>query len=287
MALTTALAWACAVILFKKSGETVHPIALNLFKCSLAAVFMIPTIPIFGGTLLRDAPASEYGVLLLSGLLGIGIADTLFFKCLNSLGAGLSAIIDCLYSPFIIILSVIWLDERMSVLQIVGTFMILSAVLTAISKKGNGHISRKDLWLGIFYGASAMAANAVGIVMVKPLLTRSPLLWVSEVRFFGGILFLVAVLLLHKRRQQIIKTVTTATGWKYTFWGSFIGSYIALVLWLGGMKFTQASIAAVLNQTSSVFIFILAAVFLREPINWQRGLGIALGVGGAIIITFG
>jgi drug/metabolite transporter (DMT)-like permease len=109
LALLCAIAWAVAVILFKKSGETVHPVGLNFFKNLLAIVFLAPTIYVFGGTILHPAPASCYIVLLLSGALGIGIADTLFFKSLNALGAGLSAIVVCMYSPFIIALSFLYL----------------------------------------------------------------------------------------------------------------------------------------------------------------------------------
>ena len=115
-ALLAALVWAFAVILFKKSGETVHPLALNLFKNALAAGLFLPTMAIFGETLARQAPASDYLLLLLSGALGIGIGDAMFFKSLNCIGAGLWSIVSCLYSPFIISLSMIWLGERLVLL---------------------------------------------------------------------------------------------------------------------------------------------------------------------------
>jgi drug/metabolite transporter (DMT)-like permease len=54
-----------------------------------------------------------------------------------------------------------------------------------------------------------------------------------------------------------------------------------------GMKYTQASIAAALNQSNNVFIFILAALFLKEPINQQRLVGIILAVTGSFLVIFG
>ncbi|MCP4566365.1 MAG: DMT family transporter [FCB group bacterium] len=286
LALLTAVTWAIGVIFFKKSGETVHPLSLNLFKNLLAVILVIPTVMIMGESLTRSASTNDYLLLLISGALGIGIADTLFFKSLNLLGAGLSAVVDCLYSPFVIGMSMIWLGERLTFLQIIGVLLILSAVLTATHRKGSGHLSRRDLWLGLFYGALAMATTAVGIVIAKPLLNNSPLLWVTEIRLLGGIAVLITVLAFHPRRVAILSTLRNRQGWKYTLSGSFIGTYMALIFWLGGMKYTQASIAASLNQTSNIFIFIFAAVFLREPINRQRVIGIILGVAGAFIITF-
>ena len=120
LALSTAVIWSVAVILFKKSGETVNPLGLNLFKNTLTMLMIPPTMLIFGQTLLLPVPLYDYLLLMLSGVLGIGIADTLFFKSLNILGAARSAIVDCLYSPVIILLSIFWLGERLTFTQAVG-----------------------------------------------------------------------------------------------------------------------------------------------------------------------
>lgn len=287
MALATAITWAFAVILFKKSGEHVHPVALNLFKGLLAAVLLVPTLYLFGEELFYDRPASDYWLMLLSGGLGIGIADTLFFKSLNLLGAGLSAIVDCLYSPFIIGLSLIWLGESLTLIQLLGATLIVSAVLTTIAEKNSGTISRSNLIWGLVYGSLAMATMAVGIVMIKPLLTESPLIWVTQWRIIGGLIVLTVVLLLNPRRRVILESLKTSGSMNYTFYGSFIGGYLAMIMWLAGMKFIQASTAAALNQTSNVFVFIFAAIFLKEKINAIRLLAIFLGIAGLFLVTLG
>ncbi|MBD3258032.1 EamA family transporter [candidate division GN15 bacterium] len=286
-ALMTAVTWATGVVLFKKSGETVHPIGLNLFKNVLAVVLLIPTIYLFGETVFYPAPWRHYLIVFLSGAIGIGVADTLFFKSLNAIGAARSAIVDCLYSPSVIGLSMIFLGERLSVVQIVGVTLIISAVLTAVSERKMEPADRKTILWGVFYGALAMGFTATGIVIVKPILNESPLLWVTEMRLLSGVAVLALFLLLMPSRRAIIRSVYSRIGLGYTFWGSFSGGYLAMALWIAGMKFTQASTAAALNQTSNIFIFIFAAVFLRERITLFRLIGILLGVGGALLVTFG
>lgn len=286
MALITALTWAIAVILFKKSGETAHPIALNTYKNILAIILIIPTLPLFGETLFRNVPANDYLLLLASGALGIGISDTLFFMGLNRLGAGMISIMECLYSPFVIGMSYIYLGERLELLQIIGVLLIISAVLTASSKKGRAKISRRDFWVGMVCTVSALLTVAVGIVIIKPLLNRSPLLWATEIRLIGGLLVLLIVLAFHNRRRVIIKSILVRENQGYILAGSFMGAYLSMILWLAGMKYTDASIAAALNQTNNIFIFILAAIFLKEIINRQRVLGIIMGFIGALLVTF-
>lgn len=283
----TAIIWASAVILFKKSGETVHPIALNLFKNSFAAILFLPTLWFFHIPLIRNVPGGSYFLLIVSGIIGIGLSDTFFFTSLNRIGAGLSAIVTSTYSPFIITLSIIFLGERLTVLQIFGIVAIVFAVLLTIYVKGFGKVTRRDLLWGIFWGLLATASNAVGIVMIKPLLERSPLLWVTEIRLIAGAFSLVLITLLHPSRRTIITSLLVPSGWIYTVSGSFMGAYLAMLIWLAGMKFTLASTASALNQTSTIFVFILGAIFLNEPITLKRLFAITFAILGIFLIFLG
>jgi drug/metabolite transporter, DME family len=280
-ALATAIVWASAVVLFKKSGETVHPIALNIFKNILAVTLFIPTVYVFGETLFRAAPATEYLLLFLSGLLGITVADTLYFIALNSVGAGVMAIIACLYSPFIITLSTIFLEERLSAWQFLGVSLIIAAVMFATYKRDRQPATDGNLAKGIIFGTLATLANAVGIVMIKPILNESPLVWVSTYRLIGGIILAVM-----KDRRRIMATLNNRGSWRFTISSSFMGAYLSMFLWLAGMKFTLTSIAAALNQTSAIFIFIFAIIFLREKFSYRRSAGVVLAMIGVILVTF-
>ncbi|MCP3901955.1 MAG: DMT family transporter [Desulfobacteraceae bacterium] len=283
----TAFVWAVAVIFFKKSGETVHPIMLNIFKNILAFILYFFTIMLIGIELPSNVSIKFYVILIASGALGIGVADTFFFASLNRLGAGLSAIVDCMYSPSIIILSVIFLNEKMTFWQIIGVLLILSAILTITGKKGRVYITKPDLFIGIFYGAIAMITMAISIVMVKHILATTNVLFVVQVRFIGGIAVMLLILGFHPKRTTIYKSLFTKKNWIYTIAGSFTGAYLATIIWMAGMKYTQASIASALNQTSSLFIFIFAAMVLHEPLNRYRVAGLFLGVTGVFFVILG
>ncbi|TAJ93931.1 MAG: DMT family transporter [Gammaproteobacteria bacterium] len=284
LSLLTAIVWSAAVVLFKKSGEKVHPIGLNFFKDVFAIALLVPTMLLTARTLMPDAPLKDWLILLASGALGIGVADTIFFQSLNILGAGRSSIVDCLYSPFIIGLSILWLGESLTTMQIVGVVMILSAVLAISGEKETDHLTRGQLLIGIVLGVLAMAAMAVGVVLAKPVLDRSELLWVTTTRLVGGVLVLLIFLLLHPERLVILRSIASPGHRRYTLAGAFLGGYLSMIIWLAGMKYTQASIAAALNQTNNIFIFIMAAMFLHERITPVRLIAIILGITGAIIV---
>ena len=286
-ALLTAMMWGVAVILFKKSGEKVHPIALGLFKNALAALLFMPTAWVLKEDLLYPAPLEDYLLLVASGVLGLAVSDTMFFRGLNLMGASRFAVVDCLYSPFIVGLSLVFLSETLGPVQVAGAAVIVAAVLLVGIEKPDVAISRRHMLEGIFWGAMAMLTIAVSIVMVKRLLERSPLLWVSEVRMVAGVFGLLVMLAVHPNRRKIMGTTLKAGSRRHTIWGSLIGTYVCMIFWLAGMKYAQASIASALNQTSAVFVFILAALFLKERITGPKLAGIILGFGGVLLVTFG
>jgi drug/metabolite transporter (DMT)-like permease len=97
---------------------------------------------------------------------------------------------------------------------------------------------------------------------------------------------LVLVLLFHPRNKPIINSLWSRHNWYYTLTGSFLGAYLAMFIWIAGIKYTQASIASALNQTSTIFIFIFAGLILKEPMTLRRALGIGLAFAGAVLVFF-
>lgn len=287
LALASAVVWAVAVILFRISGFTLHPLALNLGKNLFALIFIILTIVITGGSFWPAVPTKSILLLLLSGLLGIAISDTLFLWTLKLIGASLTAIVDCVYAPFVIGLSYLFLGERLSWLQIAGVVLIVSAVVTITRvdlENNGGKLPKKKLLLGILLGTLAMALVAVGIIIIKPVLKEMPVVWATGVRLLGGALPLAVLPIIPSKRKLFLPLLRFPT-WKVLAPASFLGTYLSLIFWIGGMKYALASIAAALNQLSTIFIFILAAVLLREKVSIWKIIAVILAFLGAFLAT--
>ncbi len=47
----------------------------------------------------------------------------------------------------------------------------------------------------------------------------------------------------------------------------------------------QASMVAPVDKTSLVMVLVLAAIFLGEPLTWQKAIGAGLIVAGTIVIA--
>jgi len=289
LSLVAAILWALALVLFRRSGEQVHPIALNLFKDVLAALLYIPTVYIAGETIFHPAPARDYWLMLASGAIGIGVGDTLLFYSLNMLGASAYALVSCMYSPVIILLSFVFIGESMTGLQLLGALLIVASVPEA-GRRRRGDATAlpwKTQLLGMLLGVLGVTAMGVGVVMIKPLLDVSPLFWAVEIRLLGGVAALGLIVGLHPKRVRIMRSLLVRSHHGVTFWGSLIGGYLAMACWLGGIKLTQASIASALNQTYVVFTLVLSALILHERVTPLRVAAILTALAGAVMVTFG
>ncbi len=289
LSVASGLAWAVSVILFRISGRKVPPVGLNIFKTAFALLLIIPTLFILGQSFNPGFPPGVTALFLLSGVLGIAVSDTLFLASLNRLGASLFAIIDCIYSPLIIVLSVIFLGESMTAVRIIGALLIVSAVFVASRSEadGTGPRTRKELVEGIVLGILSIIFVAVGIIIVKPLLPLVSPVWSTMVRLVGGLAGLLIYLPFYRGRSAALKPVLKLSNWKAMVPAAFFGTYLSLILWMGGMKYTSASIAAVLNQLNVVFAVLLAGIFLKERLTRWKLLAAVLAFSGALLTTSG
>ncbi|MFH0882552.1 MAG: DMT family transporter [bacterium] len=288
LALGSSLAWAVGVIFFRRAGETVHPLALNFFKNSFSLLLLALSWMVLGHSLFARVPSRDVWLLVGAGIVGLGISDTFLLASLNRLGAGLIAILWTLYTPMVIGFSMGMLGERLGIIQWLGVVMIAAALMmvTRIEKEISRD-RRASLWIGILWSVIAMITQAVSVVAIKPVLERTPTIVATELRLIGGLLFLIPVLLLRRDRRANIASLVRWENLKVLLPGSFSGTYLALTLMLGGVKYTLASTATALNQTSNLFIFLLAVLLLGESAGVKRVAGIALGVTGAVLVTLG
>jgi drug/metabolite transporter (DMT)-like permease len=141
------------------------------------------------------------------------------------------------------------------------------------------------LAVGILCGILAMFFVAFGIVMVKPVLGSVSVFWATMVRLAGGSLALAVLVPFLRNRKAVLAPLLVPRNWKALAPAAFFGSYLSLFLWMGGMKYAKASVAAILNQLNTIFIVIIAAIFLRERLTGWKILAVVLAFVGAYLAS--
>ena len=279
MAIGSAATWAFGVILARQLGQTLPPPALNLFKNGIVLAALTPLALLSQAGHWPQLPAGDLLLVLGSGVIGIAVADTLYFRALNELGAGRMGVIGNLYSPLVLLLGFLLLDERLSGGQWFGFALVAAGVLLVARPPKQWRTHPAHTLRGVLIGAASIALMAAAIVMIKRVLEEQPLLWVTWLRLLGAIGGLLVLLALPRLRGDFAFD-RRAVPWPRLLLAALGGQGLSMVLWLGGFKYTSASVAAILNESASVFLVLLAALWLREPLGRRAYAGVLLTFSG-------
>lgn len=273
-----AASWGAGVVLYKQLGARMPPVALNLYKNIIVTAAMIPTVLLVHGPALPQLTSWQVVLTLLSGVLGISLADTLYFKALNTLGAGRTGVLGNLFSPTVILLSFLFLGESLSLLQFSGFGLVMIGVLLVNQRRSDEPLAPAQLRRGVATGILAVVLNASCIVMIKPVLEVAPFFWVALLR--------IGQPPPHPDHRQQCGAAhhrappLRSLPWTLLIVAALLGQYVSMLLWLAGYKYTSASIASILNETASIFILLFAWIWLKEPLSRRKLAGVACTFGG-------
>ncbi len=282
--LACAAVWAVAVVLFRRNSHQLGPFETNLVKNGLAFVLLLATIPFTSGLQFPALTHEQIWLSLVSGAIGIAVADVLYLYTLRQIGASRTAIIASLYSPFVVAGSFLFLGERLNAWQMAGFVLVLCGILLATWHKPQTRADRRHYLLGVAAGASSILLMATAVIMLKRTLEEADFFWVVTLRLAGALLLTALPLCYPPFLRKVWSNLRRFRQWKSLLLASFLGTYLAMVLWLAGYRYTSASIAAILNETASIFIVLLAWLFLREPLTPAKGFGVIITTTGVVLL---
>ena len=73
-----------------------------------------------------------------------------------------------------------------------------------------------------------------------------------------------------------------SSAWKVIVPATLLGPYLALTLWIAGMKYILASVAGILGQSSTLWILVFSVLFLHERSSRRKALAAMLALAGVL-----
>ncbi len=282
LSLLCAVLWAFAVIYYKKAGDHFNAYEMNLFKSAFVLVLMIPTVIFTSGFDVPQFSIGELSIVLLSGFVGIMLADMFYLRALQLIGASLTGITGSLYSPFVVGLSLLFLGEYLQFWQYIGMVLVLMGVVLVGYRRKSNVIEHPPV-RGFVYATLAVFFTALGIVIIKPISQEQPFFWIILIRSFGGFITMMLYGIILKKSLSILHVIK-AKGGNWLILGTFIGQYISMMVWVAGYKYTSASVASILNETASIFILILSWLMLGEHLTKRKIVGVLITITGVVMV---
>lgn len=282
-AILTALCWSFGVICFDISGRVLNSLQISFLKNIVGVLGFIiflfiqsNSFPLFSH--------HEYFILVVSGVIGVAIGDLLFLASLRRIGSGLSAIISTSYSVSIFILAYIMYQEIISIFAYLGGLLVIFGVVIGTMEKPENK-TPQNIYFGVLFGVLAHLSTAYSILLLRPIMEIYPVVPIALVRFSTGIILSAIGIIYLQGIKNISETVIKGFANRYLIIGSFFGTFLSVIFWLAGYKYTLAGRAAIYNQLSTIFIIILASIFLKEIMTKKKWLAVTLALIGALIVS--
>lgn len=281
-ALGAAVAWALGSILFRRLGDHASPMGMNLVKCLIGLAYLGIVLLCIG----RDPVGTRVFILLgVSGLLGIALGDTFFFKALVSLGPKMTLLLATLGPVVTVILAVVFLRERLSLAAIAGITITLTGIaIVTWSETPVGQEARAIRLSGIFYSILSVAAISSSIIIAKIAIVSAPALQGTFIRLEWAAVGLGLWGIATRQLRPWIAPFKDPSIIRLTFIGAFVVIFGGFFLFLLSLKYIDASIATVLEATTPIWVLPMAAMMRKERIRPIEICGAILAVAGVSLI---
>ena len=132
-----------SVVLFNKFIKGVDGIIRTFLQFLSAIVILVPYVMLTGGTTILSLSSKGWGFLLIVGLIHTGITYCMYFSSLKELPGQKAAILSYIDPLVAVLVSVIFLSEKMSLIQIIGGLLILGFTLWNEISSGEENTDKK------------------------------------------------------------------------------------------------------------------------------------------------
>jgi drug/metabolite transporter (DMT)-like permease len=288
LALGAAACWALGSVTSVAPARHLGAFAFTRWRMLMVAVMLWTLSLATGGW--HQLPMVTWGVVALSGLIGIFIGDTALFAAMNRLGPRRAGVLFATHAVFSALLGFWLLGERMGAQALAGASLTVAGVMLAIllgRHKQESHAWETDqghVGAGVALALLAALCQAVGALIIKPVMagnvdpiTASALrVTVACSAHFVLLGLGFAAARAHQAPTRRVLAQTALNG--------FIAMGMGMTLLLMALKNGDVGMVAILSSVSPVLVLPLLWLHLGRAPALAAWLGAALTVLGTALI---
>ena len=288
LAILAALCWAVASLISADLARSIGGLVFNRLRLFFVSIMLIcyTTLIDTWNTINFD----YLNTILISGVIGIFLGDTLLFMALQKIGPRRNNILFSLAAPFTVLLNIFILNKEMSSINLIGCFIVFLGVIIAIiygSSSNNLHRWEKiegSIIVGIIFGVLAALCQAVGLIIIKPILDKgADPIASAALRTSISCLLLACTFLFNSKNFSsriklnfsiIIKSIISG----------FLGMALGMSLLLISLQNADVGIVATLSSTSPIMILFFIWIITKKKPTIGAWFGTAIAIIGTGLI---
>ncbi|MGG6177473.1 DMT family transporter [Pantoea allii] len=270
------LIWSVNAIVNKLSAGAIEPAAISFYRWLLALLVLTPFV--LPGVIRRwQAIRPHLWRLMVLGLLGMALYQSLAYYAAHSVSALFMGIIAALIPLLTVLLSVLILRIAPTVGILVGSLISFCGLIWLVSAGNLHQLLNHGIGAGEAMMLAASSCYALYGVMTKRWSIPLPVWQSLYVQIAFGVLLLLPGFLMTSDVSLTPRNLPLVA-----FAGLF-ASILAPWLWIHGVQKLGASITSIFMNLTPVFTAIIAVLFLHEHLHSYHWIGGGLTLTGVLL----
>ena len=277
LALSAALCWAVGAVLVKQGFTTVPPLWNNIVNNVLALLIWIPVVLV-----LSKSRINLPSIRVFFTILAASVLFQFFYYSLSRGQVSLTGTVIAIYPMITILLSYLFLGERLSRLQYLSVGLILVGGV-AVAFPNKKQVLHTDGLSWLPWGLAGAFCLGTGDFLSKSS--------INQIGSYSHIFFLSLVAMGLSGINYIIDKPNRPLPrfFARSFLPSFVGIFLHLVgalCFLLAFDYGPVSLISPVSSVYPALLALLAVRFLKDKINLIQGIGIGIITGGLVSIGF-
>jgi len=289
-ALGAALSWTVSAVLYKEALAKARPISANIVRLGCTSILLLVLLAVLGRLDVLTSLSWHVVVLAgISGVIGLGLGDTLYLTSLKLLGVARAVSITCVYPLFNVLWAIFIVKEAVTLPAVAGAVMIVLGIwLLSGEQKESRVVEKKALFKGVFFALATALAWSISIALIDMAVTLPETgsldhaFAVNTVRIVTIAVFLLVLSPLTDREFKFLKME------KRTVIALVSGGVVALgvgwfLLAYSFLHISQSE-AVPISSTTPLFSTFVGIAFLHEKVTVKNALGSLMVVIGIFAV---
>jgi DME family drug/metabolite transporter len=288
-ALGAAISWTVSAVLYKKALMQAKPVSANIVRLTCTAAVLLALVVALGkAEVMMNLPQNVIVLACVSGVIGLGVGDTLYMMSLKDVGVARAVPITCTYPLFNLLWAVFLAGEAVTLPVVLGAIIIVLGIWL-LSQGGQTHLAesqKRTLQKGLALALATAIVWSVSIAMIDMAVKVTPdlghALAINVVRVMAIAVSFFAVSPILDRGLGFLKmnrkTVATLIA----------GGIVALGLGWFFLSYsfveTLESRAVPISSTTPLFSTLTGIILLHEKVTAKNTLGSIIIVIGIFLI---
>ena len=290
-ALGAAFSWTVSAILYKEALAKTKPVSANVVRLAFTGLFLLVLLVFLGKFgVLTSLPLYVVVLAGVSGLIGLGLGDTLYLLSLKLIGVARAVPITCVYPLFNILWAIFVAKETVTLPVVAGATMIVLGIwLLSREHTGKSDLDRKTLLIGVFFALATALAWSISIAMIDIAVTvpetgsLDHAFVINTIRVIAIAAYLLVLTPLADRKFEFLKMdKRTATA---LISGGFVALGIGWFLLTYSFLHIPQSQAVPISSTTPLFSTLTSIAILKEHVTLKTAVG-AIAIVAGIFLVF-